>query len=397
MRVPRSDGAVAALLAAAAVLAYELASLGRATPFDYFGQLAAALVDGRWWLADAPARLSELVPCGDGRFCVAYPPLPAVLTLPFLTLLPPAGAQTLASIVVGGLSAVPTYLGLRKFGAPVAMAALTTVFAFAGTGLLYAASTGSAWTFAHAAAVLFASTALLLALDGRPGWLVGAALGAAALARPPVALASLGLAVLVARRRGEAISASAAAIVLGLAPFVAIELAYDVLRWGAPVEAGYQYLAAPERNDQTPHGLFSPLYVPAHLYAIVLRPPEIVPDGPFVLRPSLWGTSLVLVSPAFLFLVPAIRRRRDDVSLALLAAGGLALLSDLLHGGVGAAQFGYRFWLDAQPFLLPLVASGAAWRDGHWERPTRGYALAVGWSVLANLYGIAAIRADGFA
>jgi len=48
VRVPRSDGAVA-------VLAYELASLGRATPFDYFGQLAVALVDGRWWLADAPA------------------------------------------------------------------------------------------------------------------------------------------------------------------------------------------------------------------------------------------------------------------------------------------------------------------------------------------------------
>jgi uncharacterized membrane protein len=63
-----------------------------------------------------------------------------------------------------------------------------------------------------------------------------------------------------------------------------------------------------------------------------------------------------ITTPAFLlaFLAPANRRL---TWLALVGAIA-SMLADLLHGWPGGGQFGYRFALDAAPFLLILVALG---------------------------------------
>jgi hypothetical protein len=393
--LPRSDGPIAALLASIGVLLYEITSAGRPTSFDYFGRLGEALLQGRWWLSEVPSHFSELVPCGPERFCVAYPPLPALLTLPFVLVFDSATAQTLASAIVGGLSAAPTYLALRTLGAPRSVAALVTLFALLGTTLWFTASTGDAWFFAHAAAVLFASLAVLGAVRGWPAWSVGALVGAAALARFPVGLALPALAFIVWRVRGGSLLRTAALAVAGALPFVALELAYNIARWGTPTEVGYAYLTAVD-NPVVPHGLFSPRYLPDHLYAIFLRPP-VVGDAPFILRPSRFGLSMLLLSPAFVFLIPAARKLRAHPAFApLLVAGALALLPDVFHGGVGARQLGYRFSLDAQPFLLPLVALGAAW-NGAWRGPTRWLGAAVIWSVVATAYATIAILSLGYA
>jgi len=393
--IPRSDGPIAALLAASAVLLYEITSFGRPTSFDYYGRLARAFLDGRWWLTDAPAHLVELVPCGTERFCVAYPPMPAAIAVPFVLVFDTATAQTLASAVVGGLAAAPTYLALRAIDAPKPVAVLVTVFALFGTTLWFTASTGDAWFYAHAVAVLFTSIAVVGALRGWPAWSIGALIGAAALARLPVALALLPLALVARQRRGDPLPRALLSAAAGILPFVMLELGYDIARWGVPSEAGYAYLTATD-NPVVPYGLFSLRYLPDHLFAIFARLPELG-DPPFVLRPSRWGLSLILLSPALAFLVPGIRKLRAHPALGgLLAAGALALLPDLLHGGVGARQLGYRFSLDAQPFVLPLIAVGAAWHGG-WRRPSRALLLAVATSVLVNAYAIAAIVSVGYA
>ena len=393
--LPRSDGAIAALLASLGVLVYEITGAGRPTSFDYFGRLADAFLHGRWWLTEAPAHFSELVPCGPERFCVAYPPLPALVTLPFVLVFDTATAQTLASAIVGGLSAVPTYLLTRSLGASRSVSTVITIFALLGTTLLFTASTADAWFIAHAVAVLFASLAALGAVRGWPAWSVGALVGAAALARFPVALALPALALVVWRRRGGSLAATFALALAGAVPFAVAELGYDVLRWGSPTEAGYTYLTAVD-NPVVPYGLFSPRYLPDHLYAIFLRPP-VLGDPPFVLRPSRFGLSVLLLSPALFFLIPAARKLRADPAFAaLLLAAALALLPDVFHGGVGARQLGYRFSLDAQPFLLPLVALGACW-NGEWGGPTRWLVAAVIWSVLANAYATITILSVGYA
>src|SRR5439155_971260 len=114
----RSDRAIALSLAAIGALTYLAAGFGLLTDYDYYGRLAQALDGGRWWLDEAPPWLNELLPCGDGRYCVAYPPLPALLTAPLAFFLPTALAQVLVSRIAGGASGGVLFLGLRAFGAP---------------------------------------------------------------------------------------------------------------------------------------------------------------------------------------------------------------------------------------------------------------------------------------
>src|SRR2546427_3751834 len=80
------------------------------------------MIEGGWWLTDAPPWLTELLPCGDGRFCVVYPPLPAIAALPFIPFVSTALAQVLASRVAGGASAGGLYYALRAYRAPRAYA-----------------------------------------------------------------------------------------------------------------------------------------------------------------------------------------------------------------------------------------------------------------------------------
>ena len=108
-----SDRRIATLLAAAGAVAYLVAGSGLLTDYDYYGRLAQALLHGQWWVSEAPPWLNELVPCGDARWCVVYPPLPAILAMPLAAVLPTALAQVLVSRIAGGVSAGILYLALR--------------------------------------------------------------------------------------------------------------------------------------------------------------------------------------------------------------------------------------------------------------------------------------------
>jgi hypothetical protein len=301
-----------------------------------------------------------------------------------------AAGQTIASQLAAGLSAAPGFLVLRRIGAPARTAIAVTAFGAAGTTLLFSASDGRAWYMAHAVAMLFASLALLVALRGGPPWLAGGLLALATLSRFPEVLAAPGLALLASRVRREPLLRTAALLAAGAAPFATLEVAYDLARWGAPTEDGFTRLAAVDAYFQ--HGLLSLAYVPRHLYAMFVQAPDFVDGSLLFIRPTWLGESLVLTSPALFLAAGALvaRRARPEVGPLALAAS-LPLVPDVLHGTVGFAQFGYRFSLDAQPFLLPLVALGAGWAGGAWREPSLLFVVLASWSVIANLYGALAI------
>ena len=102
MRVTETRLAVAVSILGA--LAYVALGWGAETVYDYYGRLAEGFAAGRWWLTEDPPWLNELISCGPERWCVAYPPLPAVLAIPFLPL-GTAVAQSLVSRIAGGASA----------------------------------------------------------------------------------------------------------------------------------------------------------------------------------------------------------------------------------------------------------------------------------------------------
>src|SRR5206468_3698475 len=313
----RSDRAIALSLAAIGVLTYLAAGFGLLTDYDYYGRLAQALDGGRWWLDGAPPWLNELLPCGDGRYCVAYPPLPALLTAPLAFFLPTALAQVLVSRIAGGASAGVLFLGLRAFGAPRLVAIGGAALSALGTTLFFSSVDGRAWFDAHAVAMPF------------------------------------------------------------------LYAAYAMLTVG---------------DVFFTRGLFSLFYLPRHFQAMFIEPPDFVEGTPWFLRPRGVGMSLFLTTPAFVWIFASLRHMRRDAALALTAVAALlALLPDVLHGTVGFQQFGYRFSLDAQPFLVALAVAGdARTRDGWRSRPSIPFIVATVLSVAINLYATIAITRFGY-
>jgi hypothetical protein len=385
------DGAAAIAIAVIAAIAYVAAGAGISTDYDYYGRLASALTQGRWWLDVAPPWLNELLSCGEGRWCVAYPPLPAILAIPLLPFLSSAVSQVVVSRVAGGASAGVLYYALRGFGAPRLFALAGAILSAFGTTLLFTSVDGRAWYIAHAVAMLFLTGAFAVAARGGAPVAVGALVGAGALARLPVAASFPALALLAARQRGTPFRSALLGVVAGGAPFAAAYLAYDVLRWGTPLDAGYARLA--EGDVFFKYGLFSPIYLIRHIYAIFIQPPDLVEGTPFFLRPTYIGMSLFLTTPAFLWVFAALREVRRDVAVAACAAAALlALVPDLLHGTVGFQQFGYRFSIDAQPFLIALAIAGDGLAHRTWrDRPSILFIVAVLLSIAMSVYGMIAI------
>jgi hypothetical protein len=386
-----SDRAAAVGIGLIAAGIYIAAGIGLSTDHDYYGRLADAFLHGRWWLTEAPSWLNELLPCGDGRYCVVYPPLPAFLSLPLVPFFSTAVAQVVASRIAGGASAGVLYYGLRAYGAPRTYAVAGALFSAFGTTLFFSSVDGRAWFAGHSASMLFLAGAFAIAARGGNALAVGALIGLAALARLPVALAAPALALLCSRRAGTAYGRSLGGIIAGGAPFAIVYLGYNLLRWGTLLDDGYARLT--EGDVYFNHGLFSPLYLPRQLYAIFFQEPEIVPGTPFFLRPRFVGMSLFLTTPAFLWIFASLREIRRDVALAATAVAALlALLPDLLHGTVGFQQFGYRFSIDAQPFLVALALSGDGLFRQKWRRwPTVLFAVAIVLSLAVNIYATIAI------
>jgi len=391
-----SDGRIAAAIAVAGALVYLAFGWGTETVYDYYGRLASSFVSGRWWLLEAPPWLNELIPCGPQRWCVAYPPLPALLSVPFLPFGSTALAQSVMSRIAGGASAGPLYLGLRAFGAPRRVAIAGTVVSALGTTLLFTSVDGRSWYAAHAVAMLFGATAFWLAARGGPAVAVGAAIGLAALARLPFAAATPALALLLARSDRTTLPRVLTGIILGGLPFAIVYVGYNALRWGSVFDLGYVRLT--EGDVFFSHGLFSPLYLPRHFYAFFLEPPDIVDGVPYFLRPRFIGMSLFLTTPVFLWVFAGLQEVRRSVAVAAAAAGALlALVPDIFHGTIGFAQFGYRFSIDAQPFLVALALVGDAAAGGAWRRrPSVLFLVAAAVAVVVNVYAAIAIVRFGY-
>ena len=369
-----------------------LLSTPASQPLAYFVPLADAFLHGRIYVTEAPSWLSELVPATVGWY-VPYPPMPAVLLLPFVALFGMDVPQQIVSAVVGAASAGLLFLAMARLGLRGrARLGLIAVFAF-GTVLWWGASEGSAWLFAQAVAVLFSAAALLLATHRRAPILAGLLLGCATISRLPVGLTApfilavaVGLPLPFTRADVRRVLRPAIAFVVGLAIPVGLYALYNLARWGTPVDLGYVRIPGVLQDPiYADHGILSIFYIPRHVYAIFLRSFDFQEEFPWF-RPSWWGLSLFLTTPLYLWLARAPWR---DPRVRWACVGiGLALIPIVTHGNVGITQWGYRFSLDVQVPLFALLALAFAGRTQRDWRPIAAGTAAL----LVNLYGLVAIR-----
>jgi len=129
-------------------------------------------------------------------------------------------------------------------------------------------------------------------------------------------------------------------------------------------------------------------YIPRHIYTIFFEAPFYTDEPPFYFRARSYGMSVITSTPALLWLAKTAteaRRARHVGPLALAAA--LVFVPNLLFATTGFEQYGYRRMLDAQAFIIPLVAFGAGWTRAGWrEHGSLLFRAAVVISVCITLY-----------
>jgi len=399
---------------------------------------------GNDWIQDVyPLRELTGDPTTTGAL-LPFPPLPAVVLMPFVAIWGLATDIRAVSVILGALDVGLAWWALGRLGVRRTIRFATTFFFAFGTVFWYSAQLGTTWFFAHVTAIALLLGAVGVALGSDPEaddevvalpspaglgrdlldrlrrplalldrrqLLAGVLFGLACTARLTVVF---GAPFLMLVGGGSWVRRSVSAGI-GAAIPLALLLGYNVATTGHLFHPGYEYQYQLEANGYAGLGyhpdwaIEDVRYLPQNVGIFLLAGPAILPDNegdfatfadqPLCTEPgaqrSLFdpacplavpqqiGMSILVTSPAFLLAIPAFRRRSRLVAGAFWATLAITVVN-LMHFSQGWVQFGYRFSNDFVVFALLLVAVGM-------ERRGRvgwlGAGL-IGASVLINLWGV---------
>jgi hypothetical protein len=347
---------------------------------NHFVYLAESFLHGRLGLTGSGTALAELIKY-HGNYYVVYPPMPAIILLPFVAVWGTSVDQSLISIILASLCCSVTWLMLTKTGVKGSKALwLTALFGF-GTCFWYTAAVGSAWYIEHVSAVLFLTIAIVLSLYKKNDFFVGLSLGCAYLSRLPTILAFPFFLLLTYERNDswKPRLKQMAFFCLGLGIPVVLNALYNFARYDTFLDVGYTLIIKGDPNYTL--GLFNIAYIPKNIYAILFQGPILLSSFPYF-KPNWMGLGLFFTTPAFLLIF---KGPWDKLSKKAALAVVCILPIIITHGTVGFTQFGYRFSLDFTPFLILLTAKGMSEKLS-WQE--KGLIIL---SILVNLWGVVTI------
>ena len=408
-----------------ALIVYLVTDPLHANVYAHYVWQADAWLHGRfdiaWPVSDGAVRndyYHDILPARGqpGLGTIPYPPLPAVVLLPFVAAFGIGLDAESVAAAVGALNAALAWLVASRLTSRPSTALAAAVFFSFGTVAWIAAGRGTTWYLAHDVAMACTFGAILATLSvgdltgaGRPRrlFLAGLLLGLATLARLTVVFGApfAAFGALLdheaglpdrAHRLARAIR-SAAPVGLGLALPIAALLAYNLGSTGHLFQPAYEELyrtetPALESLRHLDWNIVDPRYIPQNLAIMLLEPPTLTrqcgvlatarecPDAAkmLTLTPDPLGMSLLLTSPGWLVGLAALRRPRTRLAVAAGTAVAAIAVVDLMHFSQGWVQFGYRFSNDWAPFGLVLVALGLE-RIGlrRWTLALIGVSIAV--------------------
>ncbi|MBI2330086.1 hypothetical protein HYU94_01735 [Candidatus Daviesbacteria bacterium] len=367
------------------LVVYHLSSRGEGAHWNYFVLLADAFLHGRLDLLQNPLWLNELVNW-QGRYYVVFPPMPAVLLVPFVYIFGTSFSQPFASVFFGSISAAISYLVFLNIFRDKKIAIWSSLLFAFGTIFWFHAEVGSAWYFAQIVANLFLWIMLLEVTTKKRLFLVGLFIGAAYLSRIPTILAAIFPVIylhdkffLFQNNKIRNINwQNISLYAFGLIAALFLNALYNYFRFGVVYDIAYQLL--PVFNEPWyKYGLVSFYYIPVHLIEMFTALPRIVNYPPFMI-PSMFAMAVWFTTPAFLLI--AFARYKTKIIFASAVTAIAIAIPSLMHGGNGFTQFGYRHTLDYLPFLLILVISGMRENLKWWIK-----ALII-LSIVVNLWGV---------
>ena len=354
---------------------------------DFF-YLADAFLHGRTWL-DRPFGPFDAVIVGT-RVYVPFAPFPAIAVMPLVALVGPVTADRWEQIIGSAMAAIDVGLcwwlvgriGVRSIRDRLWLVAL---FGFS-TALWWVTTRGGVWHTGHQVALMVTLAALIESFGRRRPLLLGLLLGAAFLSRAPLAFAAPFFAwVVIDADEGRGFRAwpwtDLVVYAVGVSPAVLFALWYNAVRFGSPLESGYALASLPAFLEaQRQMGLFSTAHLAMNFDLLFTHLPTFSSTPPF-LKPDGLGMSIFITSPGLLLALRADWRSRMAIALGLTTVA--VTVPSLLYYGGGWLQYGYRYALDAIPFVMALVGLAIA-RSG---LPAWGKVLIVV-GVVVNLLGV---------
>jgi hypothetical protein len=417
---------------------YIVSNLDRVNFYNHFVWQASAWLDGQFGIRfpvtgtpTSPGNeyFQDVFPIAGtdpSRALIPFPPLPAVILLPFVAVLGLTTNAQLIATFIGAIDVAIAFwmLGRLRLDRSVRIAA--TIFLGLGTVLWYAAELGSTWFFAHVVAVGLTLAAIGLALEADPRAAIGddeAEVGPPTGRRWPFGLDGrqfvagllfglactsrltviFGAPFFVLVGGGGSWPRRAIAAGLGTAIPVGVFLVYNLASTGHLMTPVYDYLygletgAYPQLNYHEGWAIEDPRYLIQNLPLMLAGLPDILRPctNPNAVRglfeatcptiaPNEVGMGLFVTSPAWLLGFLSLRWWGVDrlVSGAAIAVAAIAVVN-LMHFSQGWVQFGYRFSNDFAPFALILFALALQAMRRRWI----GYSL-IGLSVAINLWGV---------
>jgi hypothetical protein len=400
----------------------------RHTQYNHYALLAEAWLQGRQDLPNGPpsyAQRNDFVDF-EGKTYISFPPLPAMLMVPFVKL--SGGAENFRDgqfvIWLAGLAPALVFLVLEKLRrtgrsrrSEVENVTLSFLYAF-GTVYFFTAVEGTVWFAAMVVASAAAALFVLFALDAERPLLAGAMIACAYLSRPPVCWMAL-LFALEALRVSVRPAESAAAT--GPRPWLQrardaigrldrlallrryslfwlpILVAFAIVTWmnwtryhhGSPIYFDHKYLNVAWRSRMAKWGMLNYHYLAKNLGVSLTSLPWLPAPGeatfgaPFKINEH--GLALWFTTPLYFWLLwprerGPLKAGGTWLQVVVAVSAALPALMDLFYQNSGWRQFGYRFSNDYAVLLFVLLAIGG--------RPMRHLFFgAAAWSVAWNLFG----------
>jgi len=367
------------------IIVYFFTSAGK-TPFDYFTRLSDSFLQGKFYLTENPPWLNELIPGTVGKYYIAYPPMPAIVALPFRLVFKNNFNQEYLSQILGAGIVILSMMiswALKKDKKLLIWVGLLTGF---GNIMWFLSATGSSWYLGQITAAFFLTAAILEAVTRKRPFSIGVFLGAAYLARLQIILAfPVFLLFLFDKKKWFK---NYFKLGVGMLPFILFNFYYNFVRFGTIFDKGYYLIPGVLKEPWYKNGILNLSYIPENLRVIFASFPKFQKTFPFV-TPSWGGLSIWITTPSFIYALSArIKERVIQFSWLSIVLISLVIFS---HGTTGFTQFGYRFAVDFYPILIFLVIKGVAITGVKWH-----HWLLLTLSILVNLWGVLWINKFGW-